>query len=214
MQLAARKQRFKLGMFKRLYWVLVGAVVIIMIFFVVSSMAFSNRMAEGSICCPSLLKRLTALRADYAANSWQSRWWLLDGWLALLYLVVFSTIAYIWRPSENNARLAMSDEIAQDEEEAEDYDMAALEDRMKGDDDDDDADAHTLVENGNGNGRGRRRGRNSLGDDGVVFEIGDQDSDDDKPGSAHAPVKQQEENTRRLSGEEATRLMRDGERNM
>ncbi|KZV81961.1 hypothetical protein EXIGLDRAFT_779146 [Exidia glandulosa HHB12029] len=180
MQLAQRKQRFKLGMFKRLYWVLVGAVVVIMIFFVVSSMAFSNRMAE-----------------DYAANAWQSRWWLLDGWLALLYLVVFATIAYIWRPSENNARLAMSDELAQDEEEAEDYDMAALEDRMKGEDgeDDDDADQHTLVENG-------RRGRNSLGDDGVVFEIGDQDSDEED--EAH------KRRQGRLSGEEATRLMREG----
>ncbi|KAH7106927.1 lung seven transmembrane receptor-domain-containing protein [Auriculariales sp. MPI-PUGE-AT-0066] len=163
-QLAARKQRFKLGMFKRLYWTLVGAVVVIMIFFVVSSMAFSNRLAE-----------------DYAANSWQYRWWFLDAWLAFLYLGVFTIIAFFWRPSEHNMRLAMSDEIAQDEEEAEDYDAVALEDRHK----DGDADEHTLVD-------GRRgAGRQSLGDDGIVFEIGDgQDSDDDdKPNHKHGRVR-------------------------
>jgi hypothetical protein len=70
--------------------------------------------------------------------------------------------------------LAMSDELAQDEEDAEDYDLEALERRtearMEGDDDDDDA---TLV---------GRRGPASLAEDGVVFEIGDEDdhgSDDE-----------------------------------
>jgi len=42
--------------------------------------------------------------ADYAAKSWRIRWWLLDGWLSLLYLFAFSGIAYLWRPSANNSR--------------------------------------------------------------------------------------------------------------
>jgi len=174
-QLAARKQRFKLSMFQRLYWTLVGAVVVIMIFFVVSSMAFSNRLAEGAPFTEPPLSLLTVSSADYAANSWQYRWWFLDAWLAFLYLGVFTIIAFFWRPSEHNTRLAMSDELAQDEEEADDYDAVALEDRMGKDD----GDEHTLV-------NGRRGARQSLDDEGIVFEIGDgQDSDSDGEGRPH-----------------------------
>lgn len=108
--------------------------------------------------------------ADYAARSWRVRWWLLDGYLALLYLVAFSSIAYLWRPTPNNRRLAMSDEIAQDEEDAEDYDLESLEHRARAREDDDDA---TLV---------GRRGPDSLAEDHVVFEIGEEDvgSDEDE----------------------------------
>jgi hypothetical protein len=155
-QLRSRKQRYKLTMFERLHRILLFTVVFILIFFVVSSLSFSGRLAE-----------------DYAAKSWKYRWWLLDGWLALLYLGAFSDIAFLWRPSANNRRLAMSDEIAQDEEDAEDYDLEALERRTRDRDDDDDA---TLV---------GRRGPGSVAEDNVVFEIGDEDDDDDEiPGSA------------------------------
>ncbi|KIM47770.1 hypothetical protein M413DRAFT_209068 [Hebeloma cylindrosporum] len=85
--LRARKQRYKLKMFTRLHYILLFTVVVIAIFFVVSSMSFSGRLAE-----------------DYAAKSWRVRWWLLDGWLALLYLTGFVLIAFLWRPSENNRR--------------------------------------------------------------------------------------------------------------
>ena len=46
-QLAARKQRFKLRMFTRLYRLLLLTVLMVAIFFVVSSMTFSGRLAEG-----------------------------------------------------------------------------------------------------------------------------------------------------------------------
>ncbi|KII94127.1 hypothetical protein PLICRDRAFT_171802 [Plicaturopsis crispa FD-325 SS-3] len=66
----------------------------------------------------------------------------------------------------------MSDELAQDEADAEDYDLEALEHRTRLRDDDDD-DAATLV--------GRREG-GAMAEDHVVFEIGDEDggSDDDE----------------------------------
>jgi len=35
---------------------------------------------------------------DYAPNNWRYRWILLDGSLALIYLAVFSAVAWIWRP--------------------------------------------------------------------------------------------------------------------
>lgn len=73
--------------------------------------------------------------------------------------------------------LAMFDEIAQDEEDAEDYDMEALEHRTAAMHDDDDA--STLV---------GIRGPGSMMAEEVVFEIGDEDghdgSDDEDPSSA------------------------------
>ena len=62
----------------------------------------------------------------------------------------------------------MSDELAQDEEDAEDYDLDAIERRIevRGHDDDDEA---TLVGG---------RGAASLNEDAVVFEIGDEDAHD------------------------------------
>jgi hypothetical protein len=150
-QLRIRKQRYKLSMFEQLYRVLLFAVIVIVIFFVVSTMSFSGRLAE-----------------DYAAKSWKARWWLLDGWLALLYLASFTAITYVWRPSPNNARLAMSDELAQDEEDAEDYDLDTLHrTRVAGEDDD-----ATLI---------GQRGPDSPTEDNVVFEIGDEDDDEEDP---------------------------------
>lgn len=154
-ELRNRKQHYKLSMFRRLHWILQFTVLVIAAFFVVSSLSFSGRMAE-----------------DYAANSWKVRWWLLDGWLALLYLVAFSAIAFLWRPSEHNIRLSMSDELAQDEADADDYDPEALELRTRNHGPDDDDDDATLV-------GGRRGGAAPLPSDEVVFEIGDDDDEGD-----------------------------------
>ncbi|ETW87041.1 hypothetical protein HETIRDRAFT_468833 [Heterobasidion irregulare TC 32-1] len=150
-QLKARKQHYKLRMFQRLHYILLFVVVVVVIFFVVSSLSFSGRLAE-----------------DYAAKTWKYRWWLLDGWLALLFLVAFVLIAYLWRPSANNRRLMMSDELAQDDDDAEDYDLESMQRRtMSRPRDDDEA---TLV--------GAHHGANPLHDDAVVFEIGDEDAHD------------------------------------
>ncbi|KAI0830476.1 lung seven transmembrane receptor-domain-containing protein [Trametes gibbosa] len=177
-QLAARKQRYKLSMFNWLHRILLMTVVVIAIFFVVSSLTFSGRLAE-----------------DYGAKSWKVQWWLLDGWLALLYLVDFIAISWLWRPSPNNRRLAMFDEIAQDEEDAEDYDLESLERRTDARGLHDDDDAATLV------------GR-PVGEDAVVFEIGDEDgqgSDDED-----APKKRRGERERHEGAEhEREGLMKD-----
>ncbi|KAH8119856.1 lung seven transmembrane receptor-domain-containing protein [Phellopilus nigrolimitatus] len=178
--LAARKQSYKLSMFRRLHRILCVAMLVIAIFFVVSSLSFSNRLAE-----------------DFAANTWKSRWWLLDGWLSLLYLVVFVAICYLWRPTLHNRRLAMSDELAQEDEDAEDYDLEALESRTRNRDDDDDDDA-TLV--------GGRRGPASIVAEDVVFEIGDQDmSDDDEPKTADKRLPSQHHEDDRQHGDDVER---------
>jgi hypothetical protein len=65
--------------------------------------------------------------------------------------------------------LAMSDEIAQDEADAEDYDLESFNPGPRERDDDDDA---TLV--------GVQRGQpSSISEDHVVFEIGDEDAGSD-----------------------------------
>lgn len=78
----------------------------------------------------------------------------------------------------------MSDEIAQDEEEAEDYDLQALQNRSQAREEDDD-DAATLV--------GGRRGPGDTVSGDVVFEIGDEDDDDEEANKKGRP--------QRLSGE-------------
>ena len=52
--LKQRKQRYKLGMFTKLYRILLGAVAVIAIFFIVSTMSFSARFAEGKIPLSSM----------------------------------------------------------------------------------------------------------------------------------------------------------------
>jgi hypothetical protein len=85
----------------------------------------------------------------------------------------------------------MSDEIAQDENEAEDYDLEALHRHQRlRDDDDDEA---TLV--------GTRGGHiPSIPEDQVVFEIGDEDDEDEDSTKKRRPERLSGENIHR-SGE-------------
>jgi hypothetical protein len=52
--LKQRKQRYKLGMFTKLYRILLCAVVIIATFFVVTTTSFSARFAEGQRTLPMM----------------------------------------------------------------------------------------------------------------------------------------------------------------
>ncbi|WRT65287.1 uncharacterized protein IL334_002230 [Kwoniella shivajii] len=112
MHLQARKQRYKLQKFQRLWRILIISVIAVAGFFVVSSMSLSNRLDE-----------------DYAPNNWKYRWILLDGSLATIYLCAFAAIAWLWRPTRDNVQFSMSQELAQDEAEAdaEDYEIDSLE---------------------------------------------------------------------------------------
>lgn len=89
----------------------------------------------------------------------------------------------------------MSDELAQDDEDAEDYDLEALEHRTRArdDDDDEDEDGATLV---------GRRGPGSIGEDQVVFEIGDEDAGSDDEVSPVKKTRGQNGNSSRHGGAE------------
>ncbi|BEI85990.1 hypothetical protein CcaverHIS002_0602770 [Cutaneotrichosporon cavernicola] len=106
LHLQQRKQNFKLAMFQSLYRILITAVIAVAAFFVLSSISLSNRLDE-----------------DYAPRNWRWRWVLLDASLSLIYLVAFAAIAWLWRPTENNVLFAMSQELAQDEDDAADYEL-------------------------------------------------------------------------------------------
>ncbi|CED85022.1 Predicted membrane protein [Phaffia rhodozyma] len=168
LHLEKRKQHHKLQMFKRLNTILWVAVFLIAGFFVISSISISDRTSD-----------------DYAPRSWKYRWFLLDGSLSLIYLGVFASIAWLWRPTGNNVRFAMSEEIAQDEAEA-DADDFELSNRPGGpdhpgeDDDEDDEDDTKRIQRAE---RGMMGQRSSQERDNrqVVFALDDEEdqSDDD-----------------------------------
>lgn len=119
--LADRRQKTKFLMYKRLWWCILGSVMVIFGFFFINSISFAGRY-----------------EADFVPSHWQTRWFILDGWLNIVYLFDIAFIAYLWRPTANNRRFAMSDEIAQDDD-------GNFEIRSIGgisDDEDDDVESH------------------------------------------------------------------------
>jgi hypothetical protein len=89
-----RKQKTKAMMYKKLWWCILGSIIVIFGFFFINSFA----MAGSS-------------DADFVPQHWKARWFVLDGWLNLVYLFDIGFVAYLWRPTANNRRFAMSDEV-------------------------------------------------------------------------------------------------------
>lgn len=92
--LADRKQNVKALMYKKLWWCILASILVIFGFFFFNSFAFAG-----------------ASDPDFAPTHWQTRWFVLDGWLNLVYMVDVCFVAYMWRPTANNRRFAMSDEV-------------------------------------------------------------------------------------------------------
>lgn len=93
--LVDRKQRVKFMMYKKLWWCILGSILVIFGFFFFNSFAFAG-----------------AGDPDFAPTHWQTRWFVLDGWLNLVYLADVCFVSYLWRPTANNRRFAMSDEVS------------------------------------------------------------------------------------------------------
>jgi hypothetical protein len=92
--LMERKQHVKASMYKKLWWCILTSIVVIFGFFFINSFTFAG-----------------ASTPDFAPTHWQTRWFVLDGWLNLVYLADVCFVAYMWRPTVNNRRFAMSDEV-------------------------------------------------------------------------------------------------------
>jgi len=97
--LRERKQYIKETMYRKLWWAILISLLVIFGFF------FFNSFTFASVNDP-----------DFVPFHWKSRWFVLDGWLNIVYFADVAWIAYIWRPTANNRRFAMSDEIAQDDD--------------------------------------------------------------------------------------------------
>ena len=90
-----RKQSVKAMMYKKLWWCILGSIMVIFGFFFVNSFTFAGRGDP-----------------DFVPGHWKTRWFILDGWLNLVYLFDIAYVAYLWRPTANNRRFAMSDEVS------------------------------------------------------------------------------------------------------
>lgn len=97
--LRARKQHVKESMYRKLWWCILISILVIFGFFFFNSFSFAS-----------------ARDPDYVPFHWKTRWFVLDGWLNIVYFADVVFIAYVWRPTANNRRFAMSDEIAQDDD--------------------------------------------------------------------------------------------------
>ncbi|KAK4553819.1 Membrane protein ptm1 [Recurvomyces mirabilis] len=97
--LLSRKQHVKAGMYRKLWYCILMSIVVIFAFFFVNSWTFAGSSQE-----------------DFVPKHWQTRWFILDGWLNLVYFFDVAFVAYVWRPTANNRRFAMSEEIAQDDD--------------------------------------------------------------------------------------------------
>ncbi|KAK4138216.1 membrane protein-like protein [Trichocladium antarcticum] len=97
--LRERKQHVKENMYRKLWWCILVSILVIFAFFFFNSFSFAS-----------------ARDPDYVPFHWKTRWFVLDGWLNIVYFVDVAFIAYVWRPTANNRRFAMSDEIAQEDD--------------------------------------------------------------------------------------------------
>lgn len=92
--LVDRKQKTKAMMYKKLWWCILGSIIVIFGFFFLNSISFAGRSD-----------------ASFVPDHWKTRWFVLDGWLNIVYLFDIAFVAYLWRPTANNRRFAMSDEV-------------------------------------------------------------------------------------------------------
>ena len=97
--LRERKQTAKEAMYKKLWWCILLSILVIFAFFFFNSFSFAS-----------------ASDPDFVPFHWKTRWFILDGWLNLVYFADVAWVAYVWRPTANNRRFAMSDELAQDDD--------------------------------------------------------------------------------------------------
>ncbi|EEB07112.1 seven transmembrane receptor-like protein [Schizosaccharomyces japonicus yFS275] len=97
-----RKQTVKAMMFKRLWQLLVGFLLVYNVIIFTSIVLF---IMYGQM--------------EFYRKFWKATWFVNYGYVDIVALVFLCTILYLWRPTENNRRFAMSEQVAQDVDEFE-----------------------------------------------------------------------------------------------
>ncbi|KAI9890735.1 MAG: hypothetical protein M1814_003665 [Vezdaea aestivalis] len=159
-----RKQTVKAMMYKKLWWGILGSIMVIFGFFFLNSFTFAGHS-----------------QADFVPTHWKTRWFILDGWLNLVYLFDICFVAYLWRPTANNRRFAMSDEIAQDDE----FEFASVRNSL---DEESGSGGHTPLPQGgasapNGAAASQYKApkpRESLEAEETIFAVGEEEGDADR----------------------------------
>ncbi|KAK0646677.1 lung seven transmembrane receptor-domain-containing protein [Cercophora newfieldiana] len=128
--LRERKQHVKESMYRKLWWCILLSIIVIFAFFFFNSFSFVT--AKGD--------------PGYVPFHWKSRWFVLDGWPNLVYLADVAWVAYVWRPTANNRRFAMSDEIAQEDDGT--FEIANLDIGNPDESDDEEARVGSKTQNG------------------------------------------------------------------
>jgi hypothetical protein len=171
--LETRKQHVKLTMYKRLWRILVFSVLLLGLFFLVNSASVANQD-----------------NPHWVSRRWRYRWFMLDGWLNLEYFLVFSLIAFLWRPTNQNQRYGLQ-ELPSNEQEADD--AFALDD-----DEDEDGVGFRVIGSGDGIKLGEIQHQREVGPGGVrptgeaIFDIADDSEDEqDQPNASSSQARQQ-----------------------
>lgn len=143
--LRERKQHVKETMYRKLWWCILVSILVIFGFFFFNSFTFAS-----------------ARDPDYVPFHWKTRWFVLDGWLNIVYFADVAFIAYVWRPTANNRRFAMSDEIAQEDDGT--FEIANLDIGNPDESDDEDEEARVgSAKNGNNQQSQQQQGVTSAG---------------------------------------------------
>ncbi|TPX39806.1 hypothetical protein SeMB42_g03850 [Synchytrium endobioticum] len=98
-RLELRRQSVKLEMYRNLWRILLASVIVLSIFFIVNAVNVSYRESPS-----------------WMPHYWQWKWFLLEGWLNILYLFVYIGILILWRPTTNNARYGLEQISSQDDD--------------------------------------------------------------------------------------------------
>ena len=93
--LTERKQNVKASMYRKLWVCILLSITVIFAFFFFNSITFAG-----------------VRDPDFVPEHWKTRWFILDGWLNIVYFADVAFICYMWLPTANNRRFAMSDEVS------------------------------------------------------------------------------------------------------
>lgn len=104
--LAKQKQVIKLQMYNNLFRIIFFSLLVLILGVFVSSFIF-----------------LGMSTVELIEQHWKTRFFFLDFWPALVYLVIFNMIAFIWRPTDTSYMLAASSQLPTDPENAADFEL-------------------------------------------------------------------------------------------
>lgn len=107
--LRGRKQTAKVNMYRKLTFILLGSLV--------------TATIQGVII---IIQLVVAPLNTFITHYWQYKWALYDGWPNVVFSIAVMLIMFLWRPSKDNMRYAMSTQLSQNENDADEFEIGSL----------------------------------------------------------------------------------------